>query len=400
MNRRLALWLVALVAGAAALAQVLLTPPSTREQMHLLAILAAPAVVTAALVPVLRRWVSSRASVAGAALVVGLCSLALGAVTSSAASNAMFLSSHDYRLFLVVLALSCGIALVVGSQLTRPLARDIARLGQVAERVAAGDLTARTGIERRDEVGRAAHAVDSMVHTLHQAADEREQLAGARQMLFRSIGHDLRTPLAAVRATVESLQDGIAPDPQRSLGVIAAELANVEALLDQLIEFARLEAGHSPMSGEQVSAAEIAHEAIEALAPIANRRAVRLELVALDEGTLTAATLDVRRAVRNLLDNAIRHSPPEGTITVHVASSDGGVLLTVTDQGLGFPPEFRDRAFEPFTRADPARAHGGGHAGLGLAITRALAAQHGGRAWLGDGPGGVVHLWFPEKEHS
>ena len=149
MNRRLALWLVALVAGAAALAQVLLTPPSTREQMHLLAILAAPAVVTAALVPVLRRWVSSRASVAGAALVVGLCSLALGAVTSSAASNAMFLSSHDYRLFLVVLALSCGIALVVGSQLTRPLARDIARLGQVAERVAAGDLTARTGIERR-----------------------------------------------------------------------------------------------------------------------------------------------------------------------------------------------------------------------------------------------------------
>lgn len=173
MNWRLVLWLAALVAGAAVLAELLLSPATTDDRWHLLAILAAPAMVTAALVPLLRRWVSSRASVAGAALVVGLCSLALGAVTTSAASNAMFLSSHDYRLFLVVLVLSCGIALVVGSQLTRPLARDIARLGDVAEQVAAGDLSARTGIQRKDEVGRTAAAVDHMVHSLQAAADER-----------------------------------------------------------------------------------------------------------------------------------------------------------------------------------------------------------------------------------
>ena len=142
--------------------------------------------------------------------------------------------------------LSCGIALVVGSQLTRPLARDIARLADVAEQVAAGDLSARTGIQRKDEVGRTAAAVDHMVHSLQAAADERERLAAARQMLFTSIGHDLRTPLAAMRAAVESLQDGIAPDPKRYLGVVGNELDNVEALLDQLVEFARIESGQHP----------------------------------------------------------------------------------------------------------------------------------------------------------
>jgi len=118
MSRRLLLLLTALVAGALVLAELLLRPPNAEERLHLGVILAVPAIIAAALVPLLGRWVSGRASVAGAALVVGLCSLALGAVTTSAASNAMFLSSHDYRLFLVVLVLSCGIALVVGSQLT------------------------------------------------------------------------------------------------------------------------------------------------------------------------------------------------------------------------------------------------------------------------------------------
>jgi len=400
MNWRLVLWLVVLVAGAAVLAEVLLAPATSEDRWHLLLILGAPAVVTAALVPLLRRWVSSRASVAGAALVVGLCSLTLGAVTTSAASNAMFLSNRDYRLFLVVLVLSCGIALVVGSQLTRPLARDIARLGDVAEQVAAGDFTTRTEIRRKDEVGRAAAAVDEMVNSLQSAADERERLAAARQMLFTSIGHDLRTPLAAMRAAVESLQDGIAPDPQRYLGVVGNELDNVEALLDQLVEFARIESGQRTHARETVSVAEIAHEAVEALTPLADRRGLRLELVADGPGNVTANQLDVSRCLRNLVENAVRHSPTDGLITVTVVGTDDGVSVVVADEGEGFPADFRDQAFDPFTRADPARATRTGHAGLGLAITRALVQQHGGRVWLGKGPGGDVHLWFPSKEHS
>ncbi len=400
MSARLLLWLTGLVLGAIVLAEVLLQPPNGDERLHLIIILAAPAVVAAALVPLLRRWVSSRASVAGAALVVGLCSLALGAVTTSAASNAMFLSSHDYRLFLVVLILSCGIALVVGTQLTRPLARDIARLGEVAEQVAAGDLTVRTGIRRVDEVGRTAAAVDEMVSTLHDAAVERERLGAARQMLFTSVGHDLRTPLAAIRAAVESLQDGVATDPDRYMGIIGNELINVEALLDQLVEYARIEAGARPSATETVSVAEVAHEAVEALTPLAERRGVHLHLTSDGPAFVNATALDIGRVLRNPIENAIGHCVADGNVRLSVTTAADGVSVRILDDGPGFPADFRAHAFDPFTRADPARTTRTGHAGLGLAITRALVQQHGGRAWLGDGPGGDIRLWFPPKEHS
>lgn len=405
MSTRLVIWLAALVVAAGLLAELLLEPPSGDERLHLLLILAAPAVVTAALVPLLRRWVSRRASVAGAALMVGVCSLAIGAATTSAASNAMFLSDHDFRLFLVVLLLSCGLALLVGVQLSAPMARDIARLGDVAEAVAAGDLSVRTAITRRDEVGRTAAALDSMVAALRAAAEERARLADARQMLFTSVGHDLRTPLAAMRAAVESLQDGVATDPDRYLGVIGSELHNVEALLDQLTAFARIESGAPLGPQEMVAVAEVADEAVEALGPLAERRGVKLALVADGPGTVRATVLDVSRCLRNLVENAITHSPHGGSVRVEVgpaadAAGEPGVEVRVLDQGPGFPAEFRDRAFEPFTRADPARTTRTGHAGLGLAITRALAQQHGGRAWLGAGPGGDVRLWFPTGGHS
>lgn len=400
MSIRLLLWLAGLVVGASLLAELLLQPPDGGERLHLIVILAAPAVVAAALVPLLRRWVSSRASVAGAALVVGLCSLALGAVTTSAASNAMFLSSHDYRLFLVVLVLSCGIALAVGSQLTRPLARDIARLGEVAERVASGDLTVRTGVRRSDEVGRTAQAVDEMVAALREAAAERERLAAARTMLFTSVGHDLRTPLAAIRAAVESLEDGIAADPDRYMGIVGTELKNVEALLDQLLEYARIESGAPSAATELVSVAEVAHEATEALTPLAERHGIRVTLSADGPGFVLARSLDIARAIRNPVENAIGHSPNGGIVRVVVVDAVDGVTVRIADEGAGFPPEFRDHAFDPFTRADPARTTRSGHAGLGLAITSALVQQHGGRVWLGQGPGGDVNLWFPPKEHS
>lgn len=403
MSWRLILWLGGLVVGSSLLAEWLLGPSTMDERWQLLAVLAAPAVVAAALVPVLRRWVSSRASVAGAALVVGLCSLALGAVTSSAASNAMFLSDHDYRLFLLVLILSCGIALLVGSQLTQPLARDIAALGEVAQRVADGDFSARSGIKRNDEVGRTADAVDRMIGSLQAAADERERLMAARQLLFTGIGHDLRTPLAAMRAAIESLQDGVATDPDRYLTIVAGELDNVQALLVRLIDFARIESGQDVSVTETVSVAEVAHEAVEALRPLADRRGVTLCIAVSDPCEITASALDISRAVRNLIDNAIRHSPADGTVVVSVShestTADGeSVHLSVRDQGAGFPADFRVHAFEPFTRADSARSAHNGHSGLGLAIARALVQQHGGRAWLGDEPGGDVRLSFPPRK--
>ena len=399
MSWRLIGWLGGIFVAALVFAEILLQPPNSNERWHLIAILGAPALVTAILVPLLGRWVSARTSVAGTALLVGLCSLTLGAVTTSAASNAMFLSSHDYRLFLVVLVLSSGIALAVGSHLTRPLATDIARLGEVAERVAAGDFTARTGVVRRDEVGRTARAVDSMVVALDDAAAERTRAANARQLLFTSIGHDLRTPLSAMRAAVESLQDGIAPDPNRYYGIIGGQLDNIEGLLDQLVEYARIESGHSSRERTTVSIAELAHEAVEALSPVAHRLDVDVQLDSDGPAVVVASTTDMSRVLRNLLENAIRHSPSGKAVNVAVRTGRY-IEVAVHDDGPGFSDDFREHAFEPFTRADPARNTRTGHSGLGLAIARALVEAHGGRIWLATGTGGDVRFSIPRKEPS
>lgn len=397
MSWRLIGWLAGIVLAAFVLAEVLLKPPNGGERLHLMVILGAPALVTALLVPILGKWVSARTSVAGSAFLVGLCSLALAAVTTSAASNAMFLSSHDYRLFLVVLVLSSSIALAVGSHLTGPLANDIARLGEVAERVAAGDLTARTGVSRGDEVGRTARAVDSMVVALDDAASQRQRAASARQMLFTSIGHDLRTPLSAMRAAVESLQDGVAPDPDRYFGILAGQLDNIEALLDQLVEYARIESGTNNRERTTVSIAELAHEAVEALSPVAHRMDVNVQLESDGPAVVIASTTDMSRVLRNLLENAIGHSPSGEAVRVSVHTGPQ-VEVQVRDQGPGFPDEFREHAFEPFTRADPARNTRTGHSGLGLAIARALVEAHGGRIWLATGPGGGVNFSIPREE--
>jgi two-component system sensor histidine kinase BaeS len=357
-------------------------------------ILALPAVVAVAAVPVLRRWVTQRRSVAGAALAVGLCSLAIGAISSTAASNAMFLTGHDFRLFLVMAVLSAGIALLVGYQLSRPLADDVRRLGQVATAVADGDLTARTGIRRRDEVGATAAAVDRMVAQLAAAETERAQLTQARHDLLSGVGHDLRTPLAAMRSAVESLQDGLAPDPDRYLAVVANQIDTVSGLIDQLFLYARLESGDRPTDVSRVSISELADEAAEALAPLADQRHVKIDLQAESAAFVHGSPSGLSRVFRNLLDNAVRHAPADSVVRLAVSTPGDHVDVRVLDTGAGFPDDFKPRAFDPFTRADPAR-NADGSAGLGLAITKAIVDAHGGTITLGDGPGGDVRVRLP-----
>jgi signal transduction histidine kinase len=389
---RAALRLVGVVGVAAITAAALLRPPSD-EWATFGVVLGAPALLAWVSVPLLRRWVTGRSSVAAMSLAVGLCSLATGTITSSSASRAMFISSHDYRMFLVLLVLASGIALVVGDQLIAPIARDIHRLGAVAEAVADGDLSQRTEIDRRDEVGRAAAAVDRMVARLADAQREREAVAGARQHLLSSVSHDLRTPLAAMRAAVESVRDGLADDPDRYLGLVEHHLTAMEQLLDQLHQYARIESGHAGARREVVSLSELADETVETLAPIADRRSITLMAAADGPAHASVNATEMSRVLRNLIDNAIRHSPYGGRVSLRI--QDGNpVRVSVTDEGPGFPESFRPIAFEPFTRADEAR-EGGGSSGLGLAIAKALVEGHGGTIRLGTGPGGDVVVELP-----
>ncbi len=394
MSARFAFALAGYLVLVVLLAELVLRPAAS-ERGELVAILAIPALAAAVAVGPLGRWVAKRHRVSTAALAVGVCSLTIAALASVLASNRMFVTSHDFRLFLVMTVLAAGIALLVGRELTRPLAADIRQLEKVATAVATGDLTARTGIERGDEVGATARAIDTMIDRLAEAEASRQAVERARQHLLSGVGHDLRTPLAALRSAVESLQDGLAPDPERYLNVAAAQVDAISSLVDQLFQFARLEAGAPITDWSVVSVTELADEAVEAITPLADRHQVKVTLDADGAATLMASPSGLSRVFRNLLDNAVRHAE-DGIVSIEVHEGADAVEVRVRDTGPGFSEDFRAVAFEPFTRADPAR-NPDGSSGLGLAIVKAIVDVHQGEVWLGDGPGGDIGVRLPSR---
>ena len=212
-------------------------------------------------------------------------------------------------------------------------------------------------------------------------------------MMLSSISHDLRSPLAALSAAVEAMIDGVAPDPDRYLRSMRADVDALAALVDDVFLLAGIQSGRVDIGRESVDLLECCDEAIEALRPSAAVRGIDIHL----HGARTTVPGNPRaigRVVRNLLDNAIRHSPDDSIVSVSVG--DGGTpRVTVADAGEGFPAEFADRAFDLWARADESRNRSTGGAGLGLAIARGLVDAHGGRIWVEPPPGGRVAFELP-----
>jgi two-component system, OmpR family, sensor histidine kinase BaeS len=177
-----------------------------------------------------------------------------------------------------------------------------------------------------------------MVDQLGRLQAERERGEAARRRLLASIGHDLRTPLASLRAAIEALQDGVAADPDRYLRSMAGDVELLGGMVDDLFVLARLEAGDLRLDRMPLDLSEVAEGAVEAVAPIAARRQVEVRLVG--DATVPAIgdpqALD--RVLRNLLDNAIRHAPRGTTVHVTVDRDGGSGTVRVRDEGAGFPP--------------------------------------------------------------
>ena len=324
-----------------------------------------------------RRFVAATLAVLGVALLM-----------IAVAAQAMFINEHDLGLLMWVLIPAVMAAAMVAMLLSRPVARDAKRICDAAMRVADGDLTARTGVHRNDELGEAAEMFDVMVDRLD--AVERE-----RALMLSSISHDLRTPLAALRAAVEAIRDGVADDPDQYLTGMERQVRALSSLVDDLQLHTRLVSGTLQLNRTRLDLTELADEAMETLRPLAENRRVKLLLEAEERVTVEADGSQLARVIRNLLDNAIRYAPMDSVVLVQVEQADPDAVLKVIDQGDGFPADFRDRAFEPFTRADPARDLRTGTAGLGLSIARGIVTAQEGSVGLGDGPGGVVVIRLP-----
>lgn len=391
MKLRTFLWLPAAVIVALALFEITMNP-TAMERTRLGAIFVVLMSIAALAVVVLSRWSKRAPSIRFTIIAVGMASFLIVAGTAVAAAQEMFFSSHDLQLLLVVLGFGLIASFGFAFAVSRPLSADLERLTGSALRVAGGDFGAANDVGRADEVGTLARAFDLMAGELELADQRRQDDDLARREFLTAVGHDLRSPLGSLQAAIEALQDGVAADPNRFLDSMERDVNALHRLVDDVFLLARLEAGAVELKLQPVDVTEIADEAIEVLRPTAHRLGVSVELQAPGSITTSTAPEALGRVMRNLIDNAIRHSAGSVVVSLQTAPD---LQIRVTDDGAGFPPEFVAKAFDSFTRADAARTRDGSGTGLGLAIAHRFVTALGGTIRAEPGPGGVVEFSLP-----
>jgi signal transduction histidine kinase len=233
---------------------------------------------------------------------------------------------------------------------------------------------------------------------VRQSMEERmrRQVEDARRGLVAAASHDLRTPLASLRLLVEAIDDGVAgEDRDRYLREIRTHVAVLSDLIDDLFELSRIEAGDISWTMRRVELGDLIGDTVAAFRTSAEERGVHLAAELPDDKVVAEADAEkVQRVLYNLIQNAIRHTPADGSVTVRAKGGPGEVEVEVADSGEGIPAGQNERVFDAFYRGDSARDGDG--AGLGLAISRAIVEAHGGRIWLEDGhPGTRVRFTLP-----
>jgi signal transduction histidine kinase len=274
----------------------------------------------------------------------------------------------------VVLALifaiaSAIVAVIIGGAVAQP----IERLTRAAQRVASGERQAPLPEPRGREMRALTHALESMRREL----EERHAL----ETFVADLSHELKNPVAAIRASAEVLTEGAADEPEtaRRFALRIRESADkLQQLTQDLLSLARLEARGIEQPERPVDLCMIAREAADAQAPTAASRRVRVEVKAEGQAPVRGDPVWLRRALENLLGNAVQHSPENARVLLEVQPAGQEWVATVRDEGGGVDPAIREKLFERFATT----RHGEGGTGLGLAIVRAVAEQHGGRAQL------------------
>ena len=330
----------------------------------------------------LRRLPTLRLQLAALGLVAVV--LPLGAVLVSGV--AMFDSEHDLTILAVATA-SATAALAAAFLLGGSILRSIERVRSASSALARGDLAARA-----PEGGPAELA--ELAASFNVRAESVEGLFDARRQLVAWASHDLRTPLASMQAMLEALEDGLA-EPERYLPALREQVRTLGLLVDDLFELARIDAGVLTLELSDLALGPLVDSCLRGLEAEAAARHVtlRAELNGAEQ-RVRAEPEKVERVLYNLLANALRHTPSDGSVAVLVEPLAGEVQVTVEDTGEGLSSEAVGRMFDRFWRGDRARTRERGGAGLGLAIARGLVEAHGGRIWAEARPGGGARVSF------
>lgn len=299
--------------------------------------------------------------------------LKLGAIIVAAVGVAVVVISLGVKLQLwpyFTVAIAGILALAMVQVLARGMVSPLREMSIAAEKMAKGDYRRRVTATSRDEVGDLARAFNDMAAQL-------AEVDRMRRDLVANVSHELRTPITALRAGLENLVDGVEPTDPDALQTMLDQVERLGRLVAQLLDLSKLESGAIPLTRQRFALRPLLDQAVRE-ARLHAPDTVGLEV---DADAALKANADperVHQVIANLVENAVRHSPPGGTVTVHASANNGALRIEVADEGPGIPSGEEERIFERFYRADAARARSDGGSGLGLAIARWIVDMHGG----------------------
>jgi signal transduction histidine kinase len=292
------------------------------------------------------------------------------------------------RVELSWLAIAVALALVTLQVMAHGATTPLREMTVAARQMARGDYATRVRTRSRDEVGELAAAFNQMAADLADADRQRREL-------IANVSHELRTPITALHGLLENIVDGVARAEPATMRTALSQTERLARLVTELLDLSRLDAGVVPLNRTPIDLSRFLDDVVREARVTADGAGhdvtFRLSAPAI---VVPADRERLHQVFANLLDNAARHSPPGGTVTVRAERHGGQVLLTVADEGDGIPAADRDRVFERFTRGE--RAENGG-TGLGLAIARWVVQMHHGTIAVADAarPGCHIHVRLP-----
>ncbi|WP_394770561.1 sensor histidine kinase [Lacisediminihabitans sp.] len=334
-----------------------------------------------------------------ASLVLQLCVIALAAVLSIAggmwlAATAMFVTPGDLTVLLSVAVIAGVVSLALAAVLGRALVRNSRQLIADARRIGTAEELEGGARHSNNEFAALADELSATSRRLAESRSREERVENSRRELVAWISHDLRTPLAGIRAMAESLEDGMASEPARYYAQMRTQVDRMSGMVDDLNELSRIHSGSLRLSLQSVSLYDLISDVVAELGPFAQSRSIGLVGDGARELTILADPRELSRVVGNLVMNSIQHSPAGSPITVSARETDdGNAMISVIDAAGGIPEKDLGRVFEAGWRASNSRTpetatSRSGGAGLGLAIVQGIVHAHSGRVVVQNVPGG------------
>ena len=289
------------------------------------------------------------------------------------------------------LGLAGGVAavagIVLGIVVSRSLAAPLARTASAARRFAARDWSQRAPVAGAEEVAAVARSFNAM-------ADDLQAAEVTRRNLMADIAHELRTPLSVMQGNLRAILDGVYPLEVAEIAGLYDETRLLSRLVEDLRELALAEAGRPSLHPQRLDLNAVLQQTAAQFAAAADAQGVSLQVSPGDAPSVTGDPDRVAQVLRNLVANALRHTPAAGSITLSSAAGSGFVRVTVADTGEGISREDQGHVFDRFYRVDRSRARASGGSGLGLPIARAWVEAMGGRIGVDSAPGEGSRFWF------